>query len=377
MFYIEEIQLNDAADLLASCGLTQPRGVDYTAGVFSMEGNGAMGGSFGSGPGRLVATGSLKGDMIQGVAVDPDFQGEDLTAKVLTHLFDVAGERGCKTLYLFTKPEKVMQFVGLGFRQTAKARPYAALLEWGDAGVQSYMDNLRRVRETVVSEKNCGENPPSIGGLVMNCNPFTLGHRYLIEEAAKRKDHVFVLAVEEDISLFSFGDRRKLLQRGTADLKNVTVISGGRYAVSTLTFPSYFTREENLAKAHAAIDCELFAACIAPALGIDERFLGTEPLSAVTEIYNETLKERLPKRGITVTEIPRLETSEQVISATAVRAELRKLWETQNLTAEAITASLELKKLLPETTMEYLGREEVLKRLADRFEEMELRESHG
>ena len=100
-----------------------------------------------------------------------------------------------------------------------------------------------------------------------------------------------------------------MVKDGVRDLKNVTVLPGGRYAVSELTFPSYFTKDENLAAANAAVDAELFAQKIAPALGINQRFIGTEPLSAVTKIYNETLKQRLPKYGITVTEIPRLSCS--------------------------------------------------------------------
>jgi len=181
--------------------------------------------------------------------------------------------------------------------------------------------------------------------LVMNCNPFTRGHRYLIETAARACDHVFVLVVEEELSRFSFRDRLKLVQQGTADLENVTVIGGGRYAVSALTFPSYFTRDDKVADAHAAMDAELFATVIAPALGISRRFVGTEPHSAVTRIYNETLQKRLPKHGIGVVELPRLERGGTPISASRVRALLdvgdNVAWE-------------EIQDLVPETTFAYL-----------------------
>ena len=408
MFYVEEIKMNCAAELLAKCGLSEPQGVDYTAGVFCAESgsfstfestggfrstaglgtggtagstaklgvNGTFGGiggfgSNGAGCGRrLAATGSLKGDMIQGMAVDPDFQGEDLTAKVLTHLFGIARERGHRTLYLFTKPEKAGQFIGLGFRRVAGARPYATLLEWGESGVNEYMKRLAAVRKYVSQDLNGSE----AGVLVMNCNPFTKGHRYLIEQAAARKKYVFVLAVEEDVSLFPFSDRLAMLQLGTADLENVKVLSGGRYAVSNLTFPSYFTKEENLAKAHAAVDAELFAACIAPALSASERFVGTEPFSQVTAVYNETLKERLPKHKIAVTEIPRLKVGGEAVSATKVRTVLAELWRSGNLTAEAVGESSALELLLPETTLEYLKREEMLLRLRDGLAEGETRD---
>ena len=326
MYYTEKIQLHQAAELLERCGLSMPEGVDCTVGVFD------------DGDGALVACGSIKGDMLQGMAVDPDRQGEDLTARVLTALIGEA--KDAQSLYLFTKPEKAMQFTGLGFRLVAKARPYAALLEWGQDGVKQYRTKLEQVRVAAGLKENA-----VVGALVMNCNPFTRGHRYLIETAARACDHVFVLVVEEDASRFSFRDRMSLVQQGTADLENVTVIGGGRYAVSDLTFPSYFTKEDKVAHAHAAMDAELFASIIAPALGVHRRFVGTEPYSVVTKIYNETLETRLPKHGIAVIEIPRLEAGGTAVSASRVRA---------LLDAGDEAAWAEIRTLVPETTYAYL-----------------------
>ena len=326
MYYTEKIQLNQASTLLEKCGLSMPKGVDCTVGVFD------------DADGSLVAAGSIKGDMLQGLAVDPARQGEDLTGRLLTAL--IAEAKDAQSLYLFTKPEKAMQFAGLGFRLVAKARPYAALLEWGRDGVKQYRQKLEDVRR----ESGLDEHA-IVGALVMNCNPFTKGHRYLVETAARACDHVFVLVVEENLSRFSFRDRLQLVQQGTADLENVTVIAGGRYAVSDLTFPSYFTKEEKVADAHAAMDAELFANVIAPALGVSRRFVGTEPHSNVTKIYNETLQNRLPKYGIGVIEIPRLELNGEVVSASRVR----DLLDTGDNGAWA-----EIRTLVPETTYAYL-----------------------
>ncbi len=326
MYYTEKIQLNQAAGLLEKCGLSLPKDVDCTVGVFD------------DGDGSLVAAGSIKGDMLQGIAVDPEKQGEDLTGRLMTAL--IAEAKDAKSLYLFTKPEKAMQFTGLGFRLVAKARPYAALLEWGKDSVKQYRHQLEEIRREAVPDENA-----VVGALVMNCNPFTKGHRYLIETAARACDYVFVLVVEEDLSRFSFRDRLKLVKQGTADLDNVMVIPGGRYAVSDLTFPSYFTKEDKVADAHAAMDAELFATVIAPALGVSRRFVGTEPYSGVTKIYNETLEKRLPKYGIGIMEIPRLEIGDGAVSASRVRALLDKsdaaAWE-------------EIKQMVPQTTYNYL-----------------------
>ena len=347
MYYTEMIQLNQAETLLTKCGLSMPECVDCTVGVFD------------DADGSLVATGSLKGDMIQAMAVDPARQGEDLMAKVLTALIGQAED--AQSLYLFTKPEKAMQFAGLGFRQVAKARPYATLLEWGQQQVQAYCSHLRDVRKQV----GLGDHAV-VGALVMNCNPFTKGHRYLIETAARACDHVFVLVVEENLSRFSFRDRLMLVKQGTADLSNVTVIPGGRYAVSDLTFPSYFTKDDKVAHAHAAMDAELFANVIAPSLGVQRRFVGTEPNSVVTAIYNETLQERLPKYGIGVIEIPRLEMGGHAVSASRVR-------ELLDLGTES--AWEEIRSLVPETTYDYLqknARQVTLTELLDAREQRAL-----
>lgn len=353
MFYTEEIKTERAQALLEACGLSLPEGVDYTAGVFREDG-------------RLAACGSLKGDMIQGVAVDPAFQGEDLTAKVITQIISRAGEAGYRSLYLFTKPEKAMQFTGLGFRLAASARPHAALLEWGEAGIGQYVRQLEAIREaagvSISPEK-------SIGCLVMNCNPFTRGHRYLAEQAAAACSHVFLLVVEEDASWFAFSDRLAMVQAGTADLANVTVIPGGRYVVSGLTFPSYFTKEENLAAAHAAMDAELFARYIAPALGVSVRFVGTEPISPVTEVYNQTLKVRLPKAGVRVEEIPRLEIHGQPVSATRVRQLLIEHQRVSGALSQLADSPAfdTLSDLVPAATLDWIQRPEVAARLEARM----------
>jgi len=146
-----------------------------------------------------------------------------------------------------------------------------------------------------------------------------------------------------------------MVKRGVADLENVTVLSGDRYAVSSLTFPSYFTKEENLAYAHTAMDAELFGRCIAPELGVSLRLVGEEPLSPVTAIYNEALLSRLPGKGIDVEVIPRKESGEAPISASRVRALLVQLWEQGLWLGDECPEQKELEEILPVTTFEYLA----------------------
>lgn len=290
--------IEPAEALLMRCGLKPPTGVDYTMGIFT------------SADGRLIATGSLKGDMIQGLAVDPDTQGEDLSAKVLTHLINKAIETGRRTLYLFTKPESAQKLASIGFRLIAEAKPYAALMEWGTEGIDQFVANLSKI---------AAADPGEASAVVVNCNPFTLGHQYLIETAASRSRRVYVIVVEEDQSVFPFKDRIELVRQGTAHLENVTVLAGGRYVVSTLTFPSYFTRDSEFAVAHSAMDVELFLKYIVPALGITRRFVGTEPFSEVTEAYNQAMISRLIPAGVSVEVIDRKCFDSHAISASRVR----------------------------------------------------------
>ncbi|MDR2180590.1 MAG: [citrate (pro-3S)-lyase] ligase [Synergistaceae bacterium] len=334
-------ELAQRAELLASRGLSVPGGgsseSDVILGIFQDFPDDE----------RLVATGSLIGHTLQGAAVREELEGQGLTSEVLTLLLRHAADSGIWHLFLFTRPREVSRFAGLGFRPVA-ATDAAALLEWGRPGIEEFLENLRA---------SVGGSPvprPGPAALVVNCNPFTLGHRYLVEKAAAARERLYVLVVREDRSEFPFEVRFRLVTEGVSDLKNVTVLSGGEYCVSVATFPSYFTGEEEFASVYAALDLTLFAARVAPALSVKKRFVGTEPFSPVTHVYNETMKALLPRYGIEVEELKRLELVGGPVSASRVRALLR-----QGRMEEA-------KTLVPSSTRRWLASSEaaqVLERL--------------
>ena len=192
---------------------------------------------------------------------------------------------------------------------------------------------------------NIGHARLKIGAIVMNCNPFTLGHRYLIEYASKRVDKLYIFAVEEDKSYFPFRDRIELIRQGTADLPNVTVLPSGKFIISSLTFTDYFGKAEKQDKQiDASADVEIFGRYIAPSLGINIRFVGEEPLDRVTKQYNEQMQQILPRYGVAVEEVPRKSQGGEVISASRVRKLLQ-----QGLLKE-------IKPLVPATTYEYLSK---------------------
>ncbi|MBR1730486.1 MAG: adenylyltransferase/cytidyltransferase family protein [Selenomonadaceae bacterium] len=161
-----------------------------------------------------------------------------------------------------------------------------------------------------------------IGAIVMNCNPFTRGHRYLIEQALKLVEFLYIFVVEEDSSDFSFKDRFEIVKSNCDDLKNVRVLPSGKYMISSVTFAEYFQKDDLQGQQTMipSMDIRLFGQAIAPTLNITKRFVGEEPLDSVTRQYNEAMKDMLPNYGIELIEIPRLELNDgEPINATKVR----------------------------------------------------------
>lgn len=190
---------------------------------------------------------------------------------------------------------------------------------------------------------------PKIGSIVMNCNPFTNGHRYLVEEALKYCDYLIIFVVEEDKSVFPFADRIELVRKNLADLKCVSVIPSGQFIISLRTFQEYFNKESlQEQKVDTAVDVITFAKEIAPCLNISMRFAGEEPLDNVTRQYNESMARLLPQYGIEFIEIPRIEVEGAPINASDVRC-LAKAKEFEKL-----------KKLVPSATLQYLRRKHKL-----------------
>lgn len=185
---------------------------------------------------------------------------------------------------------------------------------------------------------------PKVGAIVMNANPFTYGHRFLVETALKQCDYLIVFVVEEDKSEIPFKDRIALVKENTADLPNIFVMPSGEFIISAKTFSEYFAKESlQEQKIDTSKDVTLFAKEIAPALGISVRFAGKEPTDKITAQYNEDMAKILPQYGLGFVEIERNKTEEgDIISASDVR-KLTKAKEFEKL-----------KSLVPPATLEFL-----------------------
>lgn len=316
--------------------------------------------------GEMIAGGGLKGNVIKCVAVDDAHKGEAIANTLISHLIAHANEEGHSNVMLFTKPKNRQLFESLSFRLLAEA-PEAVLMETGIGGINNMVEQLKKIKEEgeVCKESNqeCKKeektnlnittpqhlNPspsqplttttPLRGVVVMNCNPFTLGHRYLIEQAAKQVERLFVMVVREDCSLFAYAERKAMVEQGVAHLKNVTVIDGSEYAISQATFPTYFLKRlDDAADTQMLLDLDLFRRHIAPALGATVRFVGTEPTDRLTRRYNQLMHEVLAD----VREIVRLEKEGNAVSASRVR----KAMEQGDMST--------IRQLVPPTTLPYI-----------------------
>ena len=272
---------------------------------------------------RILAGGGLSRDLIKCIAVSESARSLGLSVPLISRLIAVAADRGYTNVKVFTKPENRSVFASLGFRVLAES-PKAILMENG-RGLEEYCQYLRTHQAP--------------GVIVMNANPFTLGHKYLIEQAsaissearraepivissgARRAEsrNLVVIPVREDASQFPYSERLAMIRTGCAGLADV--VEGSDYQISAATFPTYFLKDlSDAAETQMRLDIDLFGRHIAPALGAKVRFVGSEPVDPLTARYNELMKEMLPSYGVDVIEVPRLSDAEGAVSASRVRA---------------------------------------------------------
>lgn len=275
---------------------------------------------------EIVAGGGLKGGVIKCVAVADGHKGEAVANQIVSHLIAHANADGHQCVKLFTKPQNQKMFESMSFRLLAEA-PKAILMETGIGGIKRYSEELESEKGKVKSEKSNGKlhhlNPstpqpimPPSGIIIMNCNPFTLGHRYLIEQAAQQVETLYILVVREDCSMFGYDERKAMIVRGVAHINNVVVCDGSEYSISATTFPTYFLKSlSDASDTQMTLDIDLYRRHIAPALGATVRFVGTEPDDPLTRRYNELMKSMLPD----VREVARLQQSGVAVSASRVR----------------------------------------------------------
>lgn len=282
---------------LADAGLRLDEGVGYFAGLFGPDD-------------ELVGCGGLDGNVIKCLAMAPDARGTGACARLISHLMNEVFDAGSTNVRVFTKPECLDLFRSLGFSLCGEGRA-AVLMESDGRNLRRYCDYLRQHEAD--------------GVIVANADPLTLGHLWLISQAAQQCSRLAVIAVGPHAShSFAYKARIDMLRKATAHLPNVDILEGSDYAVSQLSFPSYFIkRADDISRTQAEVDLDIFCRNIAPALGCRCRFVGTEPTDALTAQYNALMKELLPARGIAVVEMQRKADDAGPVSASRVRQALR------------------------------------------------------
>lgn len=260
---------------------------------------------------EILAGGGLYHDIIKCVAVREELREEHLFNMLVSHLMSVAREEGHFSTKVYTKPKNQQIFESLGFKLIAKS-PQALFMENSLSDLNKY--------KAYLTEHTSGDTAEKRGLIIMNANPFTRGHRYLVEQAASQVDQLFVLVVKENKSLFDYSYRLQMVTRGCADINNVSVLEGSDYQISAATFPTYFLKQvTDATDEHIRLDLDVCLRHIAPSLGIGTRFVGSEPTDALTARYNELMHEVLESSGIAVVEIERLKMNGATISASTVR----------------------------------------------------------
>ena len=294
--------------LLQKEGITLDANLDYTCAMYDRDYN-------------IIATGSCFGPTLRCFAVSSSHQGEGLLNAVISHLMDVQFSRGNMHLFLYTKISTAKFFRDLGFYEIARVDGTLVFMENRRTGFPDYLKKLEKTKTDGLS-----------GAIVMNANPFTLGHQYLVETAAAACDTLHLFILSEDASLIPFPVRKKLVREGTAHIPNVVLYD---------SFPSYFLKDEAaVIDGHARLDLAVFTR-IAAALNVTMRYVGEEPTSQVTGLYNDIMAKALPQAGMECRIIPRKESCGNVISASTVRKCIQENdWE-------------KLKQLVPGTTFDY------------------------
>ena len=259
--------------------------------------------------GEIIGSCSSSGNIIKSLAVRCTCSDSGIGSRLVTKMMNILFDKGIYDVFVFTKKVNTLIFNDLGFKEVVSTEK-VILMEIGRTGEEEYIAGMF---------SRSGMNDKEKAAIVMNCNPITLGHMHLIRKVSEENNQVVIFIVQEERSLFPFETRIDLVRKCTQHLNNVHVIPGGRYIISSNTFPTYFLREEDKSGEYISIDLEIFARYIAPTFNIVKRYVGTEPYCNLTESYNKGMKRILPKYGIEVVELNRLEQSGEAISASRVR----------------------------------------------------------
>lgn len=262
---------------------------------------------------KMIATASTYKNIIKCVAISDDYKGGQVFNEIISHTINQIYSKNYDGIFVYTKPEHTIAFKSLGFRLLAQVDDKLSFLEKSSRGIDHYLASLKT--------QTPATDPDTTAAIVMNANPMTLGHLHLITEARKNSEALHLFVVSEDESAFPTKIRKEIVTKATAHLNHVYIHDTAHYIVSSATFPSYFLKDsDEVTLVQAKLDALIFKNYIAKALNIGHRFVGEEPFSPQTHLYNHAMKEVFATDpSISLHVIKRLSIVDGIISATKVR----------------------------------------------------------
>ena len=298
---LKENELKKLKDFLKKMELEYDDGIEYSICILNEDCN-------------IIGTGSVDRNVLKCIGIAPSCQGQGLSAAILSDLIQYEFEQGRPHIFIYTKPKNQVMFSNMGFYTILQTEDIL-FMENQRGGFEKFLKKIKQEtpKEALKEEKK-------IGAVIANCNPFTLGHRYLLEKALEQCDYVHLFLLSDDRGIFKPNERYKMVREGISGMEHIILHWTSDYMISSATFPTYFFKDKNQGrKANCQLDLELFAGRIAPELHITKRFVGTEPNCAVTRMYNAEMKKVLPDYGIWIQEIERKNMDGMPISASDVR----------------------------------------------------------
>lgn len=268
---------------------------------------------------QIIGTGSVEENVIKCVAIDIKYRGLGISAQIISGLLQYEFEKGRSHILIYTKPKNIELFSEMGFYYIFQTEN-VLFMENRKNGFEQYIDELKKETPWKALESKA-----KVGVIVANCNPFTSGHRYLIEKAKEYCDYLHLFILSDNRSFFKTSERMAMAKAGIEGVEGIILHQTSNYIISAATFPTYFFKDRLMGEeANCALDLNLFSVKIAPVLNIKKRFIGTEPSCQTTNQYNIKMKEILPSKGIDVVEIERVCLGDKAISASIVREHIKR-----------------------------------------------------
>lgn len=280
--------------------------------------------------GDIIATVSVKKNLIKFFYIDEAYQGEGLAIELINSALEEIIAKGYRSYFVFTKAKNENIFTSLSMDVIEKTEDVVLL----EGGFFKYKDWIESLKKDLDKDE--------YSAIVMNANPLTLGHEYLADKALEEARDLIIFVLEEDASYFSTKDRYEIVKNHYHNNGRVHVYKSGPYIISRATFPTYFLKKDtDKLKVYTELDAKIFAKRIAKDLNIKKRYFGTEPIDKVTEKYNEMMKKILYEYGIEAVFVERKKLDDEYISASKVREGLETDFDS-------------IKKYLSQDVYEYL-----------------------